>query len=201
MFSEWTLCETLGEKCGPTLEARYASFLNTTTIDDLASVGVNTLRIPTTYAAWVEVPGSKLYSGKQQEHLKRISQYAISKYGMHVIISLHSLPGGTNSLDIGEALGHGDWFFDTKNLNYSFQAIDGILKFIKASGTMNAFTIAPINEASDTHLDGFGTPAGLTDKGTDWVNTYHAGVLKKIAEVDKRIPMMVQDNFKGAGFW
>lgn len=45
---EWTLCQTLGSKCGPIFEARYESFLNTTTIDDLARVGVNTLRIPTT---------------------------------------------------------------------------------------------------------------------------------------------------------
>lgn len=57
---EWTLCDTLGNACGPAFEARYASFLNTSTIDQLASVGVNTLRIPTTYAARINVPSSKL---------------------------------------------------------------------------------------------------------------------------------------------
>ena len=41
---EWTLCQILGSKCGPIFEARYASFLNTSTIDILAKVGVNTLR-------------------------------------------------------------------------------------------------------------------------------------------------------------
>lgn len=167
----------------------------------MASVGVNTLRIPTTYAAWINVPGSEFYNGKQQKFLKTITDYAIEKYGMHCIIGLHSLPGGVNSLDIGEAFGHGDWFFNTKNLDYSFKAIDRILSFIKTSGHVNAFTIAPINEASDTHLAGFGTPAGLTDAGADWVNTYHYGVLKKIAKIDSRIPMMIQDNFKGASFW
>lgn len=41
---EWHFCESLGDQCGPVLEARYASFLNTSTIDKLASVGVNSLR-------------------------------------------------------------------------------------------------------------------------------------------------------------
>ncbi|KAJ4992644.1 putative exo-beta-1,3-glucanase [Stagonosporopsis vannaccii] len=197
---EWTLCQNLGSKCGPILEARYASFLNTTTIDQLAAVGVNTLRIPTTYAAWVSVPGSALYHGKQQQFLKKISDYAIEKHGMHIIIGLHSLPGGVNNLDIGEALMHDGWFYNTTNLDYSFQAIDGILNFVKNSGKISSFTIAPINEASD-NLAGFGTPAGLSVNATNWINTYHDGVLKKIAQVDKRIPMMVQDCFMGASYW
>ncbi|KAL1303070.1 hypothetical protein AAFC00_006515 [Neodothiora populina] len=201
VIDEWSLCQLLGSKCGPIFEERYGSFLNFSTIDQLASVGVNTLRIPTTYAAWINFPGSQLYHGNQQAWLKKITDYAITKYNMHCIIGLHSLPGGVNSLDIGEAFGHDEWFFNSTNLDYSFQAIDGVLNFIKNSGKKNAFTIAPINEASDTHLAGFGTDAGLTTNGTNWVNTYMYGVLKKIAKVDSRIPMMIQDNFKGAAYW
>jgi glucan 1,3-beta-glucosidase len=197
---EWTLCETLGSKCGPVFEARYASFLNTTTIDTLASVGVNTLRIPTTYAAWVKVPGSALYHGRQQMYLKAIVQYAIERYNMHIILGLHSLPGGVNSLDIGEGFGHDAWFYNATNLEYSFQAVDEVLKFMKNTGHLNAFTLAPINEASD-NLAGFGTADGLSIKATNWINTYIDGCLKRIAKVDKRIPLMLQDNFKGASYW
>ncbi|KAH8644972.1 hypothetical protein IG631_02436 [Alternaria alternata] len=130
---EWTLCQNLGSKCASVFEERYASFINTTTIDQLANVGVNTLRIPLTYAAFIE-------------------------------------------------------------------AVDGVLNFIKQSGHVNAFTIAPINEASD-NFAGFGSAAGLTINGTNWINTYFSGVLKKIAKVDKRIPMMIQDCFMGASYW
>ena len=175
--------------------------MNTSTIDQLASVGVNTLRIPTTYAAWISVPGSQLYHGAQQTYLRAITDYAITKYNMHIIIGLHSLPGGVNSLDIGEALGHGDWFFNTTNLDYSLKAVDGILSFMQTSGHLNAFTLAPINEASDTHLAGFGTPAGLTTNGTNWILTYFDAVLAKISKVDRRVPLMIQDCFKGASFW
>jgi glucan 1,3-beta-glucosidase len=197
---EWTLCQTLGSQCGPIFEARYASFLNTSTIDQLASVGINTLRIPTTYAAWISVPGSALYHGNQQTYLKTITNYAIEKYGMHIIVGLHSLPGGVNNLDIGEALFHDGWFNNATNLDYSYQAVDGVLNFIKNSGHMNAFTIAPINEASD-NFAGFGTPDGLTINGTNWINTFMDGVLAKISKVDRRIPLMIQDNFKGASYW
>lgn len=165
----------------------------------MAAVGVNTLRIPTTYAAWVKVPGSALYSGAQQVYLKTICEYAISRYNMHIVIGLHSLPGGVNSLDIGEAFGHNAWFFNATNLDYAFQANDAVLNFIKAS-EISSYTIAPISEASD-NLAGFGTPAGLTVNATNWINTYNAGVLAKIAKVDKRIPMMIQDCFQGASYW
>ncbi|CAG5144458.1 uncharacterized protein ALTATR162_LOCUS1550 [Alternaria atra] len=168
-------------KCASVFEERYASFINTTTIDELANVGVNTLRIPLTYAAFIEIPGSQLHHGNQLKLLKTITDYATNKYNMHVIFGLHSLPGGVNNLDIGEALFHQDWFQNSTNLDHSFQAVDGVLNFIKNSGHINAFTIAPINEASDDFA-GFGSAAGLTTKGTDWINTHFDGVLKKIAK-------------------
>jgi glucan 1,3-beta-glucosidase len=149
-IDEWSLCQNLGAQCGPIFEARYASYLNTSTIDKLASIGINTLRIPTTYAAWINMPGSALYHGNQQKYLKTITDYAITKYSMHVVIGLHSLPGGVNGLDIGEAFGHDEWFYNATNLDYSFKAVDAVLDFMKNSGHLNAFTIAPINEASDT---------------------------------------------------
>ncbi|KKY25213.1 putative glycoside hydrolase family 5 [Diplodia seriata] len=199
-LDEWNFCATLGDQCGPVLEERYATFITTADIDKLAAVGVNTLRIPLTYAAWVKVPGSNFYTGDQQKYLSQISQYAIERHNMHVIIGLHSLPGGVNSLDIGEGFGRGGWFNNATNLDYSFRAVDAALAFIKASGHTNAFTLAPLNEASD-NLAGFGSAAGLTANGTDWINTYVKGVLAKVAKVDKRIPVMLQDCFMGPDYW
>ncbi|KAL3489821.1 glycoside hydrolase superfamily [Aspergillus germanicus] len=90
---EWTLCKTLGDACGPVLEHRYKSFITRADIDTLASVGVSILCIPTTYAAWIDLPGSELYSGNQRTYLQRTTEYAIRRCGMHVIIDVHSLPG------------------------------------------------------------------------------------------------------------
>ncbi|KAJ5935982.1 hypothetical protein N7454_005280 [Penicillium verhagenii] len=197
---EWTFCEDLGSQCGPVLEERYATFVTTADIDKMAAVGVNTLRIPTTYAAWIKVPGSALYHGNQKEYLKKITMYAIEKYNMRVIVGLHSLPGGVNNLDIGEAAGHDAWFFNSTNLEYSYQAVDQILAFFVETGYPWAYTIAPINEASDNPT-AFASAETLTANGTAWIVKYTRGVLARIAKVDKRIPLMLQDCFVGEEHW
>lgn len=197
---EWNLCAALGDECGPIFEERYASFLNKSTIDQLASVGVNTLRIPTTYAPWVVYPETKFYRGKQLDYLRNLTQYAIEQYGMHIIIGLHSLPGGVNNLDIGEASMHDAWFFNETLLELSWEAVDSVLDFIQESGHTNAFTIAPINEASD-NLASFGSSAGLSENASNWILSYMDGVFDRVDAVDKRIPVMLQDCFKGAAFW
>src|SRR5438094_4728549 len=46
---EWDLCVRLGNQCGPVLEQRYASYITTSDIDDLAAANINVLRIPTGY--------------------------------------------------------------------------------------------------------------------------------------------------------
>lgn len=110
---EWTLCQQLGDRCPEVMNKHYSSFINQSSIDAVAAVGVDTLRIPTTYAAWVDVPGSQFYHGTQQQFLRNITNYAIERYGMKVTIGLHSLPGGVNTLDIGEAFGHDAWFVNS----------------------------------------------------------------------------------------
>lgn len=107
------------------------------------------LRIPTTYAAWVDVPGSQLYSGRQQEHLRRIALYAIKMHDMHAIVDIHSLPGGINGLDIGEAAGHYGWFYNETALEWSIRAVDALISFVQHSGHPQAFSIEPINEPAD----------------------------------------------------
>ncbi|KEQ65985.1 glycoside hydrolase family 5 protein [Aureobasidium melanogenum CBS 110374] len=197
---EWSLTAKLGAQAGAVLEARYASFITTSYIDSLAAAGINLLRIPTHYAAWVSVPGSALYHGNQQAYLKTICQYAIERHGMHIVIGLDSLPGGVNGLAAGERIGATAWFNSAENLSYSFKAIDAILGFISATGHVNAFTISPINEPCDITAQ-FATQGGLSLGATNFINSYVQGVLKKIGQVDARIPCMVQDAFLGHDYW
>ncbi|OQE18689.1 hypothetical protein PENSTE_c017G04199 [Penicillium steckii] len=163
---EWGLCAHQGTKCGPILERRYATWITTTDIDILGAAGVNVLRIPTTYAAWVEVPGSQFYHGNQQSFLSSISSYATNKYGMHIIIDIHSLPGGVNGFPFGEAEGHYGWFNNQTALKYSLDAVDEAISFIQNSNSPQSYTLAPMNEPVDVEdLSVFGTPYSLTDDG------------------------------------
>lgn len=197
---EWSLTAKLGGQAGAVLEARYASYITTSYIDSLAAAGINLLRIPTHYSAWISVPGSGLYHGNQQAYLKTICDYAIQRHGMHIVIGLDSLPGGVNGLATGERIGATAWFNSAENLSYSFKAIDAILGFISATGHVNAFTVSPINEPCDVTAN-FATTGGLSLQATNFINTYVQGVLKKIAKLDARIPCMLQDGFLGHDYW
>ncbi|PWY83264.1 glycoside hydrolase [Aspergillus sclerotioniger CBS 115572] len=200
---EWGLCMHLGSQCGPVLEHRYATWITKEDIDKLASGGVRILRIPTTYAAWLKVPGSQLYSGNQTAYIKEIADYAISTYDMHIIIDTHSLPGGTNGLTIGEATGHWDWFYNETNFNYSMQVIEKVIDFVQKSDSPQSYTIEPINEPADnnTNMIVFGTPVALTDHGAAWVLKYIKAVVQKVASVNPKIPVMFQGSFKYPQYW
>lgn len=199
---EWGLCAHLGSQCGPVLERRYATWITTADIDTLGAAGINVLRIPTTYAAWVKVPGSQLYHGSQATFLSSIANYAINKYGMHIIIDIHSLPGGVNGFPFGEAEGHYGWFNNATALQYSLKAVDAVIAFIQASNSPQSFTLEPINEPVDVQdLSLFGTPYCLTDAGATYLASYIYQVLSKVQAVNSKIPVMFQGSFKGEAYW
>ncbi|KAK9853983.1 hypothetical protein MYU51_004613 [Penicillium brevicompactum] len=199
---EWTMCANLGSACASVFEARYKTYITTSDIDTLAAAGVTILRIPTTYAAWINMPGSRLYHGKQQQHLRKIAQHAITKHNMHVVIDIHSLPGGTNGLDIGEAVGHWGWYYNSTALDWSLKAVDALVDFVASSPNPWSYTIEPINEPVDNRdFSTFGTPAALSDKGAKWLVKYIRAVLDRVEKVDDRIPVMFQGSFKPETYW
>ncbi|KAF2014249.1 glycoside hydrolase family 5 protein [Aaosphaeria arxii CBS 175.79] len=199
---EWDLCTKLGARCGPVLEHRYATYITTDDIDKLAEAGINLLRIPTGYNAWVKVPGSQLYYGNQARHLQSIANYAVRQYNMHIILDIHSLPGGLNGMGLGEKEGNYGWFQNQTALSYSYNAVDAAIRFIQSSGFPEAFTLAPINEPVDNRdLTKFGTPAALTDAGAAWVLHYFKAVLMKVQAVNPNIPLLLQGSFRHEQYW
>ena len=200
---EWTICANLGAaECSRVFEARYATYITTADIDTLASAGVSVLRIPTTYAAWVRVPGSRMYSGRQQKHLRRITEHATQQHGMHVVLDLHSLPGGTNGLDIGEKVGNWGWWHNETALEWSLRAVDAVATFVQTSSSPQSFTIEPINEPADNQdLSKFGTAAALTEDGAAWLLKYFNAVIAHVKKVNPKIPVMLQGSFKTEMYW
>ncbi|EWZ85494.1 hypothetical protein FOWG_11989 [Fusarium oxysporum f. sp. lycopersici MN25] len=181
---EWDFCAKLKSKCGPILEQRYGSYITTKDIDTMAAAGINVIRVPTGYNAWVTVPGSQLYSGNQARFLRTISDYAIKKHGIHVILDIHSLPGGLNGMGLGEKEGNYGWFQNQTALDYSYQAVDAAIKFIQGSDVPK-----------------FGTPEALTEEGAAWVLEYFQGVISRVEKANPKIPIMLQGGFRPVDFW
>ncbi|KAH7130190.1 putative cellulase [Dendryphion nanum] len=200
---EWSFCQNEGVAATKVLDAHYKTFFTKQDIDTLAAHGVNVLRIPFIYSAWIQVPGSPHYRGPQVAIMKELATYAIEKYDMHIVLDLHALPGGVNWLEIGEAQGHGDWFHNERNLQLSFEAVEAVLLYIQqSSGHLKSYTIAPVNEAVDSKdIRTFGTPQALSDKAAAWLLRYILGVIQRVESVNRNIPIMFQDSFKGERFW
>ena len=138
----------------------------------------------------------------QVSFLKNIATYAITKYNMHIIIDVHSLPGGVNGQGFGEATGHYGWFYNTTALSYSYQVIDAVIAYVQGSGFPQSYTIEPINEPVDnTDITTLGTPAALSDKAAAWVLAYIKGSVAKVQAVNSKIPVMFQDSWKGEAYW
>ncbi|KFA70908.1 hypothetical protein S40288_10151 [Stachybotrys chartarum IBT 40288] len=201
-LDEWDFCVAAGRLCGPVLEQRYASYITTTDIDILARAGINVLRIPTGYNAWVAVPGSRLYTGNQSRHLRTISEYAITRYGMHIILDIHSHPGGVNGMGLGGREGGYDWFNNQTALSYSNRAVDAAIAFIQGSSRPDSWTLEPLNEPVDNRdPSSMGSPAALSDAGAAWVLSYFRGVISRVNAVNSRIPVMLQGSFRPVEFW
>ncbi|VUC30681.1 unnamed protein product [Clonostachys rosea] len=200
VLDEWTCCENLGDQCGPILEHRYATWITPADIDTLASADINVLRIPTTYSAWIDLPGSQLYHGQQKKHIAKIAGYAIARYGMHVILDLHGLPGGINNDTIGERAGGLAWFYNQTAFDWSLKTVDAVVDFIQNSGRPQSFTLQPINEPMDIP-DLAGQPASLSEEAAAWVLKYFNAVVEIVASANPSIPVMLQGSFKSIDYW
>lgn len=200
LLDEWDFCANLGSQCGPVLEQRYASYITTADIDKMAAAGINILRIPTGYNAWVRVPGSRHYTGSQVRFLRTISDYAIRRHNMHIIVDIHSHPGGVNGMGLGGREGGYGWFNNQTALGYSFQAVDAAIRFIQESGHPDKFTLQPLNEPVDNSA-AFGFPEALTEKGAAWVLSYFRGVLSRVKAANVKIPVMLQGSFRPVSYW
>lgn len=120
---------------------------------------------------------------------------------MHIVIDIHSLPGGTNGLDICEAVDHWGWWWNETNLVYSLDAVDALIHFVQNSGHPESYSIEPINEPVDNHnFEYFGTPAALSDHRAKLLKYLHA-VLERVERVNPNIPVMIQGSFKPETYW
>lgn len=150
----------------------------------------------------MKVPGSQLYTGGQTSYLRKITDYAIEKHNMHIIIDIHSLPGGINGQGIGEANGHYGWYNNATALDYSYQAVESVIAFIQSSKYPQHFTVEPINEPVDNRdFSAFGSPLALSDAGAQYLTNFYKGVLARVGKINARIPVMFQDGFKGEPYF
>ncbi|KAL8277702.1 hypothetical protein RQP46_009975 [Phenoliferia psychrophenolica] len=199
---EWTYCEAVGYAvCGPVLEHHYSTYVTTADIDKLARYGVNTVRISTTYAVWYDFADSWLYHGNQLAALRTISEYAITRYNMHVIIGFHSLPGGVNDLEGGEASGHNNWWYNSTHFAESMIVVGKALDYISSSPNSASYTFSPMNEPGDNPEYLFTTEMVSYPSGVNYVLKYYKAVYAMMQARGMSTTLMVSDTYAGPAYW
>ncbi|KAL2065911.1 hypothetical protein VTL71DRAFT_3581 [Oculimacula yallundae] len=195
---EDSFCAVLGKiKCALLLEYRYATFFKTSDIDLYASYGVNVLRIPVSYWAFMPaVNGDHYHTGSQLFHMARIANYAISK-GMHIIVDLHGLPGGQNGLDNQGKTGDLNWWNNQTNFDYSMKTVDLATTWILKQPRPEQFTLGLINEPLKQGFYFF----GQTLDSVDYLNKYYTAAVSQIRKRTAKVPIMLSDGFAGPQIW
>ncbi|KAH0037550.1 glycoside hydrolase family 5 protein, partial [Aureobasidium melanogenum] len=197
-IDEDSFCSTLGlAKCGSLLEQRYNSYITYQDIDYFASFGVNTLRIPVGYWAYMPaIAGDHYYTGGQKLAMHKIAQYAISRYNMHVVVDLHGLPGGQNGLDNQGRTGQLTWWNNQTAFDLSLELVRRATDDILLQLNSGSYTISLINEP---------LPAlyffGQTKDSIAYLNKYYTAALKEIRKRSKTLPVAISDGFIGPQTW
>ena len=95
VVDEWTLCEKLGPSAAGVLENHYATFVTKQTFQDIASAGLDHVRIPYPYWAVTTYPGDPYVPQIAWRYLLRAIEWA-RESGIRVNLDLHSIPGSQN---------------------------------------------------------------------------------------------------------
>jgi hypothetical protein len=194
---EDSFCEVLGAfKCGLLLEKRYRNYITTKDIDKFASYGVNLIRVPIGYWAFMSrQKGMHYHTGGQLLAFSRIAQYAISK-GMHVVVDLHGLPGGQNGLDNQGKTGQLEWWNNKANFDASIKMVKRATDWILLQPNSRQFTLGLINEPLPEILH-----FGQTDESFAYLNKYYNASLAVIRKKSATLPVMFSDGFSGEHVW
>ncbi|EPQ26773.1 uncharacterized protein PFL1_05752 [Pseudozyma flocculosa PF-1] len=97
---EWTWSKTLGNTTATRkrLQTHYANWLNATDFKRMAEYGLNTVRLPVPY--WAFVPNAKepYLTGLQQPFIAKALGWARDN-NLDVVLDLHGVPGSQNGYD------------------------------------------------------------------------------------------------------
>jgi len=107
-FSEYTFCQTLGEsEAESRLQQHWSTWITESDFEEMASIGLNFVRIPIGYWSVSPLPGDPYVQGAY-EYLGQALDWAQSN-NLMVMIDLHGAPGSQNGFDNSGRRGPIDW--------------------------------------------------------------------------------------------
>ncbi|ANB14244.1 Exg2p [Sugiyamaella lignohabitans] len=147
IVDEWTLVGSLNASGGmanvkQTLETHYATWVNETTLQEIAAAGLDHVRIPYGYWAVKTYPGDQYLPQVSWRYLLRAIEWC-RKYGLRVSLDFHAAPGSQNGWNHSGRQGYPHWLNGTQGLVYGNQSLelhDQLSKFFSQDRYKNIIT-------------------------------------------------------------
>ncbi|KAI8880614.1 glycoside hydrolase family 5 protein [Backusella circina FSU 941] len=188
---EWSFCQQASNP-EAALTNHWNSFVNESDFKMLASVGVNLVRVPVGYWAFIKPASGEPYvSTGQKAQIERILGYC-EKYGMYAVIDLHGLPGSQNGNDHS---GHGNGvidFYTNYNVQRGLNTIQAIVKWMNGLDPNLKKRIASIQSANEPTVSAKTLPI---------LKKYYKDAYNIINNSAFKVPMMFHDAFQGLDAW
>lgn len=167
VIDEWTLCKALGpEEARRQLQHHYETFITEDDFKRIASLGFDHVRIPTGHWA-IEVVDEEPYVPRLSwEYLLKGIQWA-RKYGLRVMVELHTAPGSQNGWNHSGRYGTVGWLNGTNgdaNGNRTLAIVKNMTQFFSQPEWRNVMPIfGVINEPAIYRIK--------TERVKDWYRT------------------------------
>ncbi|KAG0152496.1 hypothetical protein CROQUDRAFT_35311 [Cronartium quercuum f. sp. fusiforme G11] len=95
VVDEWTLSVRLGSQLAETVERHYQTFITEQDFAEIASAGLNWVRIPVAWWMIETWPGEPFLAGVSWKYFLKAVGWA-RKYGLRINLDLHAVPGSQN---------------------------------------------------------------------------------------------------------
>ncbi|MDD4528120.1 MAG: cellulase family glycosylhydrolase [Candidatus Margulisbacteria bacterium] len=133
------------------IEKHRSSFIQEKDIKWLASIGINTIRIP--YGHWLfgeDYPYHKNYKGTKYPYVNGSLEYLdkavdwAEKYAIDVVLDLHAAPGCQNGFDNGGMFNTCDWHKKEEYVEFTVKLLQRVAE--RYSQRRNILAISLLNE-------------------------------------------------------
>ncbi|KAG9285245.1 hypothetical protein G9A89_002141 [Geosiphon pyriformis] len=200
IVDEWTLCATLGpEKAMKTLDHHYSTFITEADFAEMVKYGLNHVRIPLGFWA-VEILSDEPYVPKLSwTYLLKGIEWA-RKYGLRVLVELHSAPGSQNGWNHSGKQGNINWIQGTNgraNADRTLRIIAALISFFNQPKYQHVIPMFGVLNEPRIGYQGL----GYNDVKQFYLDSYK--LIRNITGNDKEFtPWLVfHDGFAGLDAW
>ncbi|KAI8143042.1 glycoside hydrolase superfamily [Fennellomyces sp. T-0311] len=196
VLDEWGLCEKLGpQKAKEQLKKHYESFVTEQDFKKMKEMGINHVRIPLGHWAVEPVAGEPFVPKLSWDYLIKGIQWA-RKYGLRVMVELHTAPGSQNGWNHSGRLGQVRWLNGTdgeKNGELTMQVVTKMAQYFNKPDYAHVVPIfGVLNEPAIYRIE-----KGRAEK---WYHDSHDAI-RKITGDDNGPLLTYHDGFLGMPSW